>query len=986
MNENYTFSQVSRMKPRGPVNAQIVFVSDAPSDIDVQRSKSCLFEEKDSLDDFLKDVNIDSSKVLFMPCFTGLKENMTTEKLKENAKKYLIPALNEYPRKLIIALGNNALYSLGATETAKGVNALRGKPSYSPLLEGVPIVPSIHPFLLFANPDENLHDFQADLRVGRALYKGRYTEQVPMEVREITTPEQIQVLLDEAKDYPFIAYDIETTGLDFWRDIVVSIAFCNGRKNDKGEFIAYIWIGYDRLAPRYSKDALEKFRLAFYEFFKLANKDYDLIGHNSRSYDDRMMHHWFDDEKIPFTTADTAYKKWVCNKYCYNGLKENTQRYLGYADYDGKVSEEVAKIVARRGRVMYESNPENTDDFATAKFYGVEFVPAALNKQKGQGWKWPHKSVMDKKACAWALIEMEMLKVYACYDAVYTWMLDEYFSDEIENDERLKLSNEMRHRFGKHLIKAEDRGFKLDEKTNEEFNEECGKIIEQSTIKIEEAVREIAPNMKDFKVSSKQKLAKVLFGEPTNIPEISFQSLMNHFEDKDQLKEELEAFQQNYYGNYDLIKAAVSAGTYSFEDTALNLCKKFLKVYGLKEGEVPIKVKTNQEFLHGLYKPQPDKIGKTGVPSVAGTIIKGLYAEDPKEVLQFVLMFDKASKLKSTFISALPTFIKSDGRIHPQYNLLATISGRISSSKPNSQNQTPYLRGQFVAREGYSFVSWDNKQNEVRAVAAISNDQALMEAVYSSDFHAATAAIIYGMKIEMVPKSLRQKMKILNFAILYGASAMKIGIMLGIPVEEAEQLIVDYLGRFEDLQKWMWQVVKDARENFYVETAFGTRLYLYNLHSTSRKHSSHAERVAVNSIVQGSSAELNLWMICEVNDRIEKELGIDCGFVNHTHDSASNEIPDEFVSDVVKIVHEVVEQEIPFFPLSRIRFGCDIDVTKEWYGPPSLKRAIDPAWGIEGAVSDFPWALLQLDDKGLDPADIEERNEVESLEADRRTA
>jgi DNA polymerase I-like protein with 3'-5' exonuclease and polymerase domains/uracil-DNA glycosylase len=973
------------MKPRGPVNAQIVFVTDAPSDIDCQRSRQCLWEEKDSLDDFLRDVNIDPTKVLFTPCFTGLKENMTPEKLKVNAEKYLLPMLNEYPRKLIVAMGNNALFSLGVGETAKGVNSLRGKPSYSESLPNVPIVPSIHPFLLFANPDENLHDFQADLRIGKLLYKGKYTEQVPMEVRTIETPEDIQELVNEAQN-GFLAYDIETTGLDFWRDIVVSIAFCMGNKNDKGEYIAYIWVGYDRLLPCYALATMEVFRLAFYELFKKAGKDFDLVGWNSRSYDDRMLHHWFDDEEIPFTTWDGAYKKWVVNKYCYNGLKENVQRYLGYADYDGVVGQEVAKIAARRGRVMYESNPENADDFLTAKFYGVDLIPAAMNKQKGQGWKWPHKSVLDKKACAYALIDKQILKVYACYDAVYTWMLDDFLSEEIDNDERLTLSNNMRHRFGKHLIKAEDRGFKLDEKTNTAFDKECEQIIEQTTAKIQEAVREIDPSIIDFKVSSKQQLAKVLFGLPTDIPEISFQSLMNHFEDKEQLKEELLAFQDNYYGNYSLIKDAVSAGTYNFEDTALNLCRKFLKVYGLKEGEVPIKVRAHQEFLHGLYKPQPDKIGKTGVPSVAGTIIKGLYAEDPKEFLQFVLMFDKASKLKSTFISAFPTFIKADGRVHPQTNVLGTVSGRTSSRAFNSQNLPAYLRGQFIAREGYSFVSWDMKQNEVRTVAALSNDQALMEAVYSQDFHAATAAIIYGMKIEDVSKRLRQKMKILNFAILYGASAMKIGIMLGIPTEEAEQLIVDYLGRFEELQKWIWEVVKNAKENFYVETAFGTRLYLYNLHSTSRKHSSHAERVAVNSIVQGSAAELDLWMVCEVNDRIEKELGIDCGFVNHTHDSASNEVPDEHVSAVVQIVHEVTEQEIPFFPLNRIRFGVDVDVTKEWYGHPDLRKSIDPSWGVDGAVSDFPWALLQLDDKNLTPDEIEERNEVSLLEQERRTA
>lgn len=964
----------------GNVNAQVVIVGSALQLKDYEDRKLIQEELHFLLYDFLEQAGYDLSQILYVPCFSEPKTysvDLTGPVLQRDAKEWLVPLLNAYPRKLIIALGNNPLCALHVIDKPEGVNACRGKRLASPVVRG-DIIATAHPYMVLKQPDENDTDFFADLVFGKRVLDGDTVEQVAVQIEMLEKPESIITLLDEATQYPVIAYDTETTELDADMALMVCSGFHNG-KIEQGKRLARVWAGYDELRPRYEDYVLKQFAEAFDHFFSRANKDYDLVGH-STNFDD-----WVTETFLghPFegSTRDIMYLKWVLNKFGNHGLKENTARYTGYADYDAEVDRRVKETAKRRGRNLYRSNPENEVDFRVLEWAGVPPKLASLDKNKGQGYKWPDSHVLDKKFAAWATLPFDVLIRYQAYDAVYTWMLDDIFMSFIEKDPRLMMSAELRHIIGRRLLRTVQRGMPLNRETNAQFSTGFEKIIESSKSKIIEEVARLDPTLKEFNPKSQPNLRKVLFGEPVAVPFIDAAALYDKY-DPGSVDEKLKNFHDKVYRGMEEVSQLVSAKAYDPQEAAEYLKQAFLTQFGKKlltDEVLNRAVKFRPVFLNGLYTPDPKAFTKGGVPSVGAQVLKNLFVQKEEPLLQYILMHSKAEKLKGTFVDGLRKRVDEFGILRAEYNVCGTKSGRVSGKKPNPQNFVAYLRGQLEARKGYKLVTWDLSQAEVRVAAALSGDTVLMEALDAEDFHAKTASLCLEIPIEEVTKVQRQQFKTLNFAILYGASKFKIAVMMGTDVETAELRIAQYFERFPKLCEWInEQRTRAATEPYWVETAWGTRMSTRNMLSTDLGVRGHTERLAVNMPVQGSAGELTFWYIDKIMTKWEQLYPAHPIFmVNTTHDSCSFECEEALTERLETLVQETINgYTCPVPPLNTVKFVCDVETTFEWYGKPDMYKALDPDFGSD--KQKLPWHLITGEaDNVEDQMDLED---VEAME------
>lgn len=254
---------------------------------------------------------------------------------------------------------------------------------------------------------------------------------------------------------------------------------------------------------------------------------------------------------------------------------------------------------------------------------------------------------------------------------------------------------------------------------------------------------------------------------------------------------------------------------------------------------------------------------KSGQYSTDEDILSNLAPDYP--ICADILSHRGLMKLKSTYVDALPALINPrTGRVHSSFNQALVASGRLSSQNPNLQNipiRTPEgrkVREAFVPRdENYVLLSADYSQVELRLIAHISNDEAMLEAFQKGlDIHTATAARVYGVPLEEVTSDQRRAAKTVNFSIIYGAGATNLSQQLGIKRPEAKELIDNYFREYSGLRTYMTNIVETARNQGYVETMLGRRRYLRDINSRNGMMRSMSERVAINTPVQGSAADL----------------------------------------------------------------------------------------------------------------------------------
>ena len=314
-----------------------------------------------------------------------------------------------------------------------------------------------------------------------------------------------------------------------------------------------------------------------------------------------------------------------------------------------------------------------------------------------------------------------------------------------------------------------------------------------------------------------------------------------------------------------------------------------------------------------LGLPAPPRRGKTKSRSTAADVLEGLSAEYP--IAQKVLDYRELTKLKNTYVDALPALIDEDtGRIHTTFNPTGSATGRLSSSNPNLQNipiRTELgrkIRGAFVAPKGKKLLAADYSQIELRVLAHISGDKALQDAFQKGDdIHTRTAAEVFGMPPLMVGPEERRRAKAVNFGIVYGLSPFGLSNQLGIPQKEAKEYIEAYFELYKGVKKYMDSTVKRARKDGFVKTLFGRRRPIPDLDSRNPAARGFAERTAINTPIQGTAADLIKLAMIRVDERIRNEK-LRAEMLLQVHDELLFEAPTSEVDQLGKLVKQEMER------------------------------------------------------------------------------
>jgi len=287
-------------------------------------------------------------------------------------------------------------------------------------------------------------------------------------------------------------------------------------------------------------------------------------------------------------------------------------------------------------------------------------------------------------------------------------------------------------------------------------------------------------------------------------------------------------------------------------------------------------------------------------------------------IVRHLLEYRECAKLKSTYADALPTAIRSDtGRVHTTFQQLATATGRLNSGNPNLQNIPirsrlgQEIRKAFVPRDdGFALLSADYSQIELRVIAALSRETTMIEALKSgADIHVATAARVFGVPQNEVTPEMRERCKMVNYGIAYGMSAFGLAQRLGIPRREAAAIIAHYFAQFPGIRKYMTDTIEFARRHGYVETITGRRRYLRDIGSSNATTRNAAERLAINTPIQGTAADMiKLAMIQIHRDLVARRL--ESRMILQVHDELVFDLYQPEKEEVMALVEERMKTAI----------------------------------------------------------------------------
>jgi len=327
-----------------------------------------------------------------------------------------------------------------------------------------------------------------------------------------------------------------------------------------------------------------------------------------------------------------------------------------------------------------------------------------------------------------------------------------------------------------------------------------------------------------------------------------------------------------------------------------------------------------QEILYGrLGLPVLGKTPK-GQPSTAENVLQDLAIDYPLPKL--ILEHRALAKLKSTYTDKLPAQINSrTGRIHTSYHQAVAATGRLSSSDPNLQNipiRTPEgrrIRQAFVAPQGYRLLAADYSQIELRIMAHLSEDDGLLEAFASNqDIHTATAAEVFGLEPDRVGTNERRSAKAINFGLMYGMSAFGLARQLGIDRAEAQTYVDLYFSRYPGVKRYMDETRERAREQGYVATVYGRRLYLPEIKSRNHQRRQYAERSAINAPMQGTAADIIKRAMIDV-DRWLIDSCADARLIMQVHDELVLEVPadgaEKFAAQLAARMEAAADLRVP---------------------------------------------------------------------------
>ena len=332
---------------------------------------------------------------------------------------------------------------------------------------------------------------------------------------------------------------------------------------------------------------------------------------------------------------------------------------------------------------------------------------------------------------------------------------------------------------------------------------------------------------------------------------------------------------------------------------------------------------------------------KTGLSTAAGELEK---LQGQHEIIDLIIRYREISKLKSTYLDALPKLVNSEtGRVHTSFNQTVTATGRLSSSDPNLQNipirteEGRLIRQAFIAEEGFKLIKADYSQIELRVIASLADDKQMLKIFNSGgDIHTMTAALIHDIKPEEVTKELRRQAKEINFGVLYGMGAWGLSSRTGLSHGEAQKFIYKYFETFSEVKKWLDETVVIAKEKGYVETLYGRRRYLPEINSSIQQVRSTAERMAVNMPIQGTAADLIKLAMIEIKRQLP-EISPKTKMILQVHDELVFETPEKDVKKVAEFIRKTM---------------CSVMKLR---APIETEVSVGDNWGETAPLSFRPW-------------------------------
>ena len=377
-----------------------------------------------------------------------------------------------------------------------------------------------------------------------------------------------------------------------------------------------------------------------------------------------------------------------------------------------------------------------------------------------------------------------------------------------------------------------------------------------------------------------------------------------------------------------------------FQETGQRLQKRMTEI----EKQVyelvgkPFNINSTQQLSDVLFKqlglkpPDPRNKTASGHYSTSAGVLEFLRGQH--SVVDLILEHRELSKLKSTYVDALQAAVNAEtGCVHTNYSQVGAVTGRLSSSNPNLQNipirseEGRRLRNGFIAsKKGHVLLSVDYSQIELRIVAHMAQDEAMLAAFRAGqDIHTATAAAIFGVKPEDVTKQMRRRAKAINFGLIYGMSEFGLTQYTDLTLAEAETFVKTYFQQFPGVKRYLDGIRKQAAQQGYVETLLGRRRYFPVLQTgANRQVKNRAEREAINAPVQGTAADIIKIAMLRIPPALEK-AGLQAKMLLQVHDELVFDCPKKELSETARLVQDLMENAYPLsIPLStEARYGVN---------------------------------------------------------------
>ena len=562
------------------------------------------------------------------------------------------------------------------------------------------------------------------------------------------------------------------------------------------------------------------------------------------------------------------------------------------------------------------------DDMAKA-YLGYDMVPISELIGKGR-----NQITMDQ-------VDIEKVAFYAAEDADITYQIYTLLKPQLEENDLWSVFADIEMPLVSTLIEVEKNGVHLDKAFLEEYSKTLQKEIEERLEKIhsicDQAYFKYIPEKLQTLIDAyrkKNSTEGISSTEDLYAYIVAYADELTLLASKTKLNPILKDVK-----TFASDKPSIDAETFTETLTFMHKCvEDVLKKEGFNLNspkQLGVVLFEALEIHKDLGKKRPKKT-KTGQYSTAESELEK-YKDH--EVISFILEYRELTKLKSTYVDALPKLINpKTGAIHTNFNQTIAATGRLSSTDPNLQNipiRTKLgrqIRKAFIPPEGKILVAADYSQIELRMVAHIANDSHMLSAFkFGQDIHKSTAALMFKVPLEDVTPEMRRKAKEINFGIIYGISQWGLASRIGIDPMEAQMFIDDYFKQFPNIKNFMMNTISEARETQCVKTISGRIRQIPEINSDNRKVKEGAERVAINTPIQGSAADLIKIAMINIQNEIE-ERGLNSQMILQVHDELVFEADEAELDTLKALIKDKMEHAMDL----NVALKTDVGIGKNW--------------------------------------------------------